>query len=145
MDICIDELTYRDYHNGFLQLLEQLTIVGEIDEKAFELRLCAMKSSGIHTFVLRESGNLIVIGTGSILIEKKFIHGLSSVGHIEDIVIDKKYRGYGLGKMLIDHLINIGKKNNCYKIILNCDEKNEGFYNKCNFNRSGLEMRINVV
>jgi glucosamine-phosphate N-acetyltransferase len=34
----------------------------------------------------------------------------------------------------------VSKNVGCYKSILGCDPKNEGFYLKCGFNRGGLDM-----
>lgn len=39
------------------------------------------------------------------------------VCHIEDVVVDEKYRGYGLEKMLIETAIQCVKENKCYKTI----------------------------
>ena len=61
------------------------------------------------------------------------IHGLSKVGHIEDIVISDSYRKQGLGKQMIDHLVHIAKLSGCYKVILNCAMHNVDFYKKCGF------------
>ena len=36
----------------------------------------------------------IPVGMGTLLLEKKIIHNLGIVGHIEDIIIDKKRQLY---------------------------------------------------
>ena len=74
------------------------------------------------------------------LVEEKLIRNYGKVGHIEDIVVHADYRGYGLGKILIDYLTSMGKNQGCYKCILDCDEKNVGFYEKCEYVRKGIEM-----
>ena len=45
-----------------------------------------------------------IIGAGSLVVEKKFIRSLGICGHIEDIVVDKSYRGKNLGKRVIETL-----------------------------------------
>ena len=40
-----------------------------------------------------------VAAAGTLLLELKFLRGGGLVGHIEDIVTDKSYRGKKLGKM----------------------------------------------
>lgn len=52
------------------------------------------------------------------------------VAHIEDIIIDSNYRKQGLGKKIINELINISTQSNCYKIILDCNEKKCKFLSK---------------
>ena len=38
-----------------------------------------------------------VIGAGSVILERKFIHELGKVAHVEDIVVQSGYRGKNLG------------------------------------------------
>ena len=65
-----------------------------------------------------------IIGSGTILIENKLIRSYGRGGHIEDIVINE-YRNYGLGKELLNTLIDISKENKCYKCILDCKDELE--------------------
>ena len=91
-----------------------------------------------------EAGTQIMVGMGTLLIEHKLIHNGSCVGHIEDIVVDGKYRNMKFGKKIIDELVNIAKEKQAYKVILNCNEEKIGFYQKCGFHKSNVEMRINI-
>lgn len=81
-----------------------------------------------------------VVGTGALIVERKFIHNLGLVGHIEDIAVAKDQQGKKLGLRLIQALDFVAEKVGCYKSILDCSEANEGFYVKCGFKRAGLEM-----
>lgn len=83
-----------------------------------------------------------IVGFGTIIIEQKITHNLGFVGHIEDIIISKEYTGKGYGKKLINFLVNIAKKYECYKVILNCSEDNILFYEKCGFNKKNIEMSL---
>jgi glucosamine-phosphate N-acetyltransferase len=80
-----------------------------------------------------------IVGYGSIIIEAKIRGG--KVGHIEDIVSHKKYRNQGIGKKVLNALYKIAKKNNCYKIILQCKEKNLGFYQNNHYEENGISMQ----
>ena len=84
--------------------------------------------------------NDFLIGMGTLLIENKIIHGGKSVGHIEDIVIDKKYRGQSYGKLLIDYLTEKARDLDCYKVILNCSEDHVAFYEKSGFSQTSVCM-----
>lgn len=135
------DIESTDYHKNMLILLKQLTTVNEelIDHNNFTEFVDNLNDH--HKILVIEdlvSGNIIASAT--LFIEKKIIHGLKNVGHIEDVVVDNKYRKLGLGKILITELVNYGKQNNCYKIILNCDESNVPFYEKCGFKRTESEM-----
>ena len=81
-----------------------------------------------------------IVACGSVFIEDKIIHNLSKCAHIEDIVVDPSYRGLRLGFYVIDKLKKVAMQFNCYKIILDCSEKNVKFYEKCEFERVGVQM-----
>lgn len=84
----------------------------------------------------------IIIGTITVFIEYKFIHNLSKVCHIEDLIILPEFKGKGLGKQLVEKAIEYAKHNNCYKIILNTNEELVEFYEKCGFTKQNLQMEL---
>ena len=43
---------------------------------------------------------------------------------------------------MIEKVVQIAKKEGCYKVILDCDTKNVGFYQKCGFKNKGIEMAL---
>ncbi|KAG9729416.1 hypothetical protein KCU73_g12122, partial [Aureobasidium melanogenum] len=94
---------------------------------------------GYHILVIL-NGEKKIVGTGALIVEKKFIHSLGQVGHIEDIAVAKDQQGKKLGLRIIQALDHVAEKVGCYKTILDCSEANEGFYVKCGFKRAGLEM-----
>ena len=81
-----------------------------------------------------------VIGCGSLILEKKFIRSLGVAGHIEDIVVKEGYRGKNLGLRLIEVLKLLAEDSKCYKVILDCSDKNVAFYQKCGFEKKGVQM-----
>ena len=97
-------------------------------------------------FIQNNSSNSIVgiidnkiIAYGSIIIENK-IRG-EVAGHIEDIVVDTEVRGKMIGVKLINELIEIGKKNNCYRITLFCKENLINFYSRSGFKVNSISMK----
>ena len=83
-------------------------------------------------------GNTI-IGVASIHI----IYKLSrTLGLIEDVAVNKDHRGKGIGKSIVEKLIEIGKQKNCDKIVLNTSEKNSKFYEKIGFEKNEIQMVI---
>lgn len=137
------KLSENDYHLGYLELLSQLTTVGEISFEEFKNQFNLIQQNPNHLIYVIEH-NQRIIATGTLLIEPKFIHQLGRVGHIEDIVIDHYHRNQGLGQKLIQHLINIGQKLDCYKIILDCQDKLVPFYQSCGFNQKQLQMSVYI-
>ena len=96
----------------------------------------------LHIYVLEDIAMGKIIGTITLLIEPKLIRNFGKVGHIEDVIIDAEYRGQGLGRVMIAHMIEASRNNRCYKCILNCSTGNEAFYQKCGFETKGLEMSM---
>ena len=81
----------------------------------------------------------IIVGVASIHIIKKLTRTL---GIIEDVAVNEKYRGKGVGKKLVERLILIGKQKNCDKIVLSSSEQNSKFYEKIGFKKKELQMVI---
>ena len=79
-----------------------------------------------------------VIGYGSLLLNHKIRGGI--MGHIEDIVVHKDFHSNGIGKLIINALYEIGKKNKCYKLSLSCKKENFNFYRKCNYFETGITV-----
>jgi len=89
------------------------------------------------TIVISEEN--IVIGVATLHIIKKLTRIL---GLIEDVAVNKNYRGLGIGKKLVKELIKIGNEKNCDKIVLSSSEKNSKFYEKIGFQKNELQMVI---
>lgn len=138
----IANLSKNHYYTNYLSLLSQLSIcdASYITYNNFSTFVDELNSNHIIK-VLKDKITNKIIGSITILIENKLIHNYSKVGHIEDLIIDHSYRGLGLGKKLL----YIAKREcqNCYKIILNCNNDNIEFYNKCGYTESLIQMRIN--
>jgi glucosamine-phosphate N-acetyltransferase len=56
------------------------------------------------------------VGTGALIVERKFIHELGLVGHIEDIAVAKDQQGKKLGLRIIQALDFVAEKVGCYKV-----------------------------
>ena len=135
----IRNIQLEDYNKDYLSLLEQLTEVNRenITYESFGNFVNNLSSS--HQIIVIERDN-IIIATGTVIIENKIIHGLNRVAHIEDIVVHSNYRSHGYGKFIINELINISNNLKCYKIILDCNEKNIEFYKKLGFIQKEIQM-----
>ncbi|ODQ56854.1 hypothetical protein WICANDRAFT_81682 [Wickerhamomyces anomalus NRRL Y-366-8] len=144
----IRRLKATDFARGVLNTLTALTTVGDVSQLQFENvvakwdALTLMNGSYIYNPVVIINEKDEVVATGMLFIEEKLIHNAGTVGHIEDIAVRKDQQGKSLGKLLIKKLLEIGDKAGVYKIILDCDPKNVGFYEKCGLNEAGVEMQI---
>ena len=125
-------LKNEDFNDNYLSLLEQLTSVdkNKINKDDFE-NYIKSQNHNWRTFVYEENNK--VLASCTILIERKIIHGMGKVGHIEDVVCDKNIRGKGLGRKMIDFATEYCLNQGCYKVILDCADHNVGFYKKCGY------------
>ena len=129
-------LELNDYNKDYCNLLEQLTTINNITYDMFNKQFINIDTNENHyIIVIEDLQKKKIIGSGTLLIENKFIHDCKNVGHIEDIVIDKHYRNNKLGGKLIKILVNIATKNNCYKVILNCSNNLITYYKKIGFGK----------
>eukprot|EP00658_Telonema_sp_P-2_P033723 TRINITY_DN24698_c0_g1_i1.p1 TRINITY_DN24698_c0_g1~~TRINITY_DN24698_c0_g1_i1.p1 ORF type:complete len:171 (+),score=48.80 TRINITY_DN24698_c0_g1_i1:128-640(+) len=141
--LAIRTLVRDDFNNGFLGLLAQLTTVGEIPKAFFEETLQTIEDSRRqHMLVIEDLSKEQVIATATLLVERKFIHQAGFAGHIEDVVCDKSVRGKGLGKKIIEAVVALARACGCYKVILDCEDMNVGFYEKCGFVQKEVEMAL---
>ena len=128
----VDKLTEKDIIK-YLSVLNDLTnVYNDDDELKFLIRnfkdYVNSLLPNMHIYIMMKNND--IIGSGSLVVENKIIHGFGKVGHIEDVVIEKSQQNKGYGKLLLNHLIKKGKEFNCYKVVLNCEDENLGFYEK---------------
>lgn len=142
----IRSIKKTDLDNSFFSLLAQLSgKLGEYDIDKIWSRYT--HSTNQTTFVdeVKEAGKKTrIIATSSVLIESKFLHCGSFVGHIEDVVVDKDIRGTGAGNKIIEHCIDYCRDAGCYKVILDCSNENVPFYINCGMYLSENCMRIDL-
>ncbi len=81
-----------------------------------------------------------VVGFGYICTNMTIRGG--KIAYIEDVICDVNFRSKGLGKEIMNHLLDYAKKNNCYKIVLQCIKNNVIFYKKCGYRVNGSAMQI---
>lgn len=132
----IREIENKDWNSDFLKVLCQLNhqVYNNYTLETFQEKLKIFKQLGQYVYIAEiqdEQGNNKIIGTIKLIIEPKFY---DSVGHIEDVVVDKNYKGMQIGKKLVKYATLIAfEKYNCYKVVLNVSEGIKKFYEKCDY------------
>ncbi|MEM2760791.1 MAG: GNAT family N-acetyltransferase [Nitrososphaerales archaeon] len=142
----IREIKEDDLGKGFFKTLSNLAEIGEVSKNSLKARkiLQAIKSNPLHKIFVAVSDDGEVIGLTTLLIEQKFIHDGGKVAHIEDVVTRKEYQGLGIGSALIHKVLKLAKERNCYKVILDCSERNVEYYEKLGFKRHSVSMRYDL-
>lgn len=148
------------YYNELFNVLSQLTDAPKIPYITFMNYLRNLPSS--HTiYVYRilshdndsnnpDSNNnpdkkYKIVGMISLIIEQKLIHGGAKCGHIEDLVVSHEWRGQNIAQEMIEFSKDQCRISGCYKVILDCDERLERFYEKNGFKVAGTMMRYNIL
>ena len=127
-------LGYRYHQNG------RPDVYGDITDEKLKDELI-QNFEKFSTIVILDDN--IVVGYLSYIIKSNNCNKI----HIDQLVIDEKYRGKGLGKRLIDEVKNIASKNNCDRIELDCWMFNENalaMYEHIGFEKQRIiyEMKI---
>ena len=140
----IRKLRIEDLQNGFLSTLDSLRKTSDIDKNKAEEIFKKIDSNSDYLIAIAEIDGKVV-GSTTLLIEQKFIHNGGLVGHIEDVVVDKNFQGQKIGEKIMKYLLEIAKKQGCYKTILDCTEEVKPFYEKLGFKQVANELRFNHI
>lgn len=128
--------------NQYLLLLSKLTTTDLLENDIFKTNIEGIHKMGsiVVGIVHDSSNNFEIVSSGTIIIEPKIIRGGKNVGHIEDIVVADHMRGKGISQKILEMLKTIARDNNCYKVILDCDNDVKNVYIKNGFEVKGLQM-----
>ncbi|KAG6331305.1 hypothetical protein ID866_7784 [Astraeus odoratus] len=140
--LTIRPLASTDYKRGHFSVLSVLSVVNDLGEDAWVAQFHAMRATPktYYSLVIVDQATDQIVGVGTVFLERKFLRGLGSVGHIEDIAVDKSQQGKKLGMRIIQALTHISEASGCYKTILNCSDANIPFYEKCGYVKKENEM-----
>jgi glucosamine-phosphate N-acetyltransferase len=140
----VRELRADDLDNGFLETLGSLSDIEGLTHEEARRILATIKRAHLHHFLVAVTGDGRVIGTTTLVVERKFIHGGGLVGHIEDVAVRRGYQGGGVGGSLVKAAVQKAKELGCYKCILDCKDDLVEFYERQGFRRHDVGMRIDL-
>lgn len=131
-----------DFRRGLLESLNALSDTHFDPPSRAALFAEHRRRKGVNTFVAVEGDE--VVGTYSVFVEPKFIHGGSWVGHIEDVAVRPDRQGRGVGRALVEHAVAFCKRAGCYKAVLHCSPELVPFYERAGFYHNGSGMRLDI-
>jgi len=129
---------------GILSLLETLSQTRVTQDKVLKMFREILKSKFYSLWVATVNGK--VIGTASIFFAPSLAHG-KNWGLIDNVVVAEEYRRKGIGRKLVEVLVNFAKKKNCYKIILTSRFSRpevHQFWQKLGFEKHGYSFRMDL-
>lgn len=65
--------------------------------------------------------------------------------YLDDLCVDEKCRGQGVGKVLYEAVLDLARRNGCYNVTLNVWSCNPGamrFYERCGLQRQKVGMEV---
>lgn len=143
LNVNIRELKKLDLTNGFAESLSALRDITTLNESTkIEIFDRIQKRAGHYIHVAEYKNQ--VIGTGTLIIEPKFIHNGGKAGHVEDVAIRREFQRQGVGTQIMNSLKQKAKDEKCYKMVVVCDTDVSKFYTKLNYHKNSIYMRIDL-
>ncbi|BES98171.1 Acetyltransferase (GNAT) family [Nesidiocoris tenuis] len=145
--LVVRPLSIADCTIGYIDVLSQLTDVGNVSEGMFidtfkKMRACA---DTYYVTVIEDLNSNQIVGCGTLLVEQKIIHSCALRGRLEDIVVSDEYRGKQLGKLIVLLLTQLAKELNCYKVTLDCKDSNRPFYESLGYKKEESNSNFMVI
>lgn len=130
-----------DFENLFTQLNHDKTVI--LDKNYFKDFINNNENALVA--ISKNSGKIAICGYINLILIYSF-EGIK--GRVENLVVDKGYRGKNLGKQLLNKLIEIAEKKNVLFIDLTCQEKRilaNNLYQSVGFNKGDTNVyRLNL-
>lgn len=107
------------------------------DIKEYEKRIDKLINSEYHFIFIGEINNELICTT-SLSICLDLSENLNSLGFLENIIVNKKYRGKGYGKKMLNHVESFAKAKNCNSTaFISSGHRIEAhkFYDKLGYNK----------
>jgi GNAT superfamily N-acetyltransferase len=98
-----------------------------------------------HIYVAEQHGQ--TVGTFALAIMDNLAHLGARSGLIEDVVVEEKHRGRGIGKEMMCYALELCRENSCYKACLSSNTKRENahrFYESLGFKKHGFSFYISL-
>jgi len=119
--------------NEYCECVEDLMSEGvaRVTAKEFGSKVIFMPQN-YEVYVMVLDGK--IVATASIMYESKLRYGQPKA-FIEDVGVNKLYRGRGYGKEMVEHCVSVAKNKECYKIVLSCKDSLVDFYEGLGFEK----------
>jgi glucosamine-phosphate N-acetyltransferase len=106
-----------DYHRGYMEVLRVVGRTGWVGEDIWDERCEWLRTQGSTYYILvvvnQEDR---VVASGTVLLERKFIHNMGVVGHIEDLAVARDQKGKKMGLRILEALVHIANSHGAYKV-----------------------------
>jgi len=128
-----------------LELIEAMGDTEGIDIKLIA-RNCRNLLSEANSYILVAEIKGVVVGFVNFTTRKTILHRSLS-GLIDELIVDKSYRGKGVGKQLLSSAIKKSRKLGCCEVEVSTEKTNakaREFYRQCGFTERGVFFEIDL-
>jgi PhnO protein len=101
-----------------------------------------INDENVHYIVAGDNEQLVAFGSVHI---QRLLHHSERAAEIHELVVRDCYRGQGIGRRLINKLIEISQQNECELIEVCCNRKRvdtHKFYEQCGLNKSHYKFTL---
>lgn len=147
-DIIIREANESDLLTIRRLTLELIEAMG--DTEGIDIKLiaenCRNFLSEANSYILVAEIGGIIVGFVNLTTRKTILHrGLS--GLIDELIVDKSYRGKGVARQLLSSAIEKSRQIGCCEVEVSTEKTNikaREFYRQCGFTERGVLFEINL-
>lgn len=108
-------------------------------DQATAISVFNQRNGFVITFVGTDDEDM-PIATASLVLERKFIRGGMTYGHIEDVNVHPKYQHQGLGTEIVKYAMQYAQTH-CGRVVLECEPELQEFYQKHGFKTYAVAMK----
>ncbi len=128
--------------SGVLECLAALAPVNLTVEEAIKVYQLQLKR-GVRLYVADDGKQ--VVGTASLVLEPKLIHGGRMAARIEEVAVRTSHQRQGVGTALVKRLLDDARNIGAYKVVLCCKRELVEWYRSRGFWDHEVEMRAEGV
>jgi len=136
-EVIIRNFSFQDMESS-VKILQRVSIHTPEASKMVDIAKQFLKNDRCYACVAECNG--LTIGIGCIFIIERIRGGSAAV--IEDIAVHEEWSNKGVGKLIVEKLIDYARSKNCFKVNLVTNEKNIIFYEKNGFKKDLLSMKL---
>ena len=100
--------------------------------------------TGLFAYMSANESVMKIVATAMMHLQHKLSYNCGTAAHLEDVVVDKDWRGKGIGELLTNNAIEPAKQHGVYKVMLTCFEKTVPYYLRFGFERHDIGMRLSL-
>ena len=138
----MNEIKIRDFRlediQAVIALLQSVSIYKPDTAKIKDIANKFLKNNSCYACVAEHNG--LTVGIGSIFVLERIRGGSAAV--IEDVAVNEELRNKGVGKLIVEKLLNYDQSKKCFKVTLVTSDKNIVFYKKIGFKEDFLSMKF---